>query len=159
MFTLHHYDFQLRTALATVSESVSLKGSSTEENEIVGRAIRHVISPYIVNSDRNTFERIISTTIQAPKSETEDDVTKKVITQTIEEMGLVANEKFVDACFSVGFCVNLMAIFWFLAISFVKTKAGFYFTGSNAIRQEHNDESCQASSSFVCVNQLSSIPF
>lgn len=51
---MHHYDFQLRTALATINEAVALRGanSTAEENEIVGRSIRHVLSPYVVNSVR-----------------------------------------------------------------------------------------------------------
>lgn len=136
-----------------------MKGSSTEENEVVGRAIRHVLSPYIVNSDRNTFERIISNTIQAPKTENGDEVTKKIIVQTIQEMGLVANEKFVDACFSVSCVQSFLNSSLFVAVSFVQTTAGIYSFGSDPFRQEHNDESCQTSFAFVCLNQLSSFPF
>lgn len=47
---MHHYDFQLRTALATVNEAISLKNLKGEESEIVGRSIRRVLSPCIVNS-------------------------------------------------------------------------------------------------------------
>jgi dynein heavy chain len=100
---MHHYHFQLRTAIATVNEAVSLraKNANAEENDIIGRSIRHVISPYIVNSDRNAFERLVTSTIHPSKAVNYDEITKKIIRQTIQEMNFIANDKFVDACFNV----------------------------------------------------------
>ncbi|KAI6240858.1 Dynein heavy chain at 62B [Aphelenchoides fujianensis] len=98
---MHHYDFHLRTALATVNEAVALKSGNADESEVVGRAIRHVLTPYIVNSDINTFDRIVVSAVPQSKKHELDEVTKKIIIQTIEEMNLVANEKFVETCFNI----------------------------------------------------------
>ncbi|KAI6215163.1 Dynein heavy chain at 62B [Aphelenchoides besseyi] len=98
---MHHYDFHLRTALATVTEAVALKTGTSDELEIVGRAIRYVLTPYIVNSDISAFDRIVVSAIPQSKKNDFDEVTKKIIIKTIEEMNLVPNEKFVDACFKI----------------------------------------------------------
>lgn len=58
---MSHYDFHLRTALATVNEAVALRdralaantATSTltlEEADILSRAIRRVLTPYITNA-------------------------------------------------------------------------------------------------------------
>ena len=61
---MSHYDFHLRTALATVNEAIALRdralGVSTsaltlDETEILSRAIRHVLEPYIISAVRSNL--------------------------------------------------------------------------------------------------------
>uniref|UniRef100_A0A1I7RZM0 DNA-directed DNA polymerase n=1 Tax=Bursaphelenchus xylophilus TaxID=6326 RepID=A0A1I7RZM0_BURXY len=103
---MHHYDFQLRTALATINETLELmKGQKRGKVDVrvIGKALRNVLEPYIVHSDVSSFEKIMGSAFEKPNFEKQKDEikAKEVIKETIEQLGLIATEKFVDCCYSI----------------------------------------------------------